>query len=85
MSPVQTLPLSIGLGIAGAVVVVIFHSVAADVVGGAIAVAALVVVIWSTDDWAPRARPRRRARDRRVSAKGSGCRPAGCTVGVTGF
>jgi hypothetical protein len=47
MSPVQTLPLSIGFGIAGAVVVVIFHSVTADVVGGAIAVAALVAVTWS--------------------------------------
>jgi hypothetical protein len=47
MSPVKILPLSIGFGVAGAVAVVIFHSVAGDLVGGAMAVAALVAVTWS--------------------------------------
>jgi hypothetical protein len=47
MSPVMTLLLSVGVGIASAVAVVIFHSIAADVAGGALAVAALVAVTWS--------------------------------------
>jgi hypothetical protein len=48
MSPIKTLLLSIAAGVAGAVAIVIFQTVAADVVGGAVAIAALVVVIWST-------------------------------------
>jgi hypothetical protein len=48
MSPVKTLLLSIAAGVAGAVAIVIFQSIAADVVGGALAIAALVAVIWST-------------------------------------
>jgi hypothetical protein len=47
MTLVKTLLLSVGVGIAGAVGVVIFHSVAADVAGGALAIAALVAVTWS--------------------------------------
>jgi uncharacterized membrane protein YraQ (UPF0718 family) len=47
MSPVKTLLLSVGVAIAGAVAVVIFHSIATDVAGGALAVAALVAVTWS--------------------------------------
>jgi hypothetical protein len=47
MSPVKTLLLSIGFGVAGALAVVIFQSVAADAVGGAMAIAALVAVTWS--------------------------------------
>jgi hypothetical protein len=47
MSPSKTLILSIAVGVAGAVVIVIFQSLAADVVGGAFAVAALIAVTWS--------------------------------------
>jgi hypothetical protein len=48
MSPVKTLLLSIPVGIAGAVAVVIFQSVVADALGGALAIGALVAVISST-------------------------------------
>jgi hypothetical protein len=48
MSSVRTLLLAIAFGDAGAVAVVAFHSVAADAVGGAVAICALVVVISST-------------------------------------
>jgi hypothetical protein len=47
MTPTKTLVLSIAVGVAGAVAIVIFQSLAADVVGGAFAIAALVVVTWS--------------------------------------
>jgi hypothetical protein len=47
MSPYKTLLLSIPAGVAGAVAIVIFQSIAADVVGGALAIAALIVVTWS--------------------------------------
>jgi hypothetical protein len=47
MSPVKTLLLSIAAGVAGAVAIVIFQSVAADVVGGALAIGALIAVTWS--------------------------------------
>jgi hypothetical protein len=47
MSPATKMLLSIAVGVAGAVLIVIFHSVAADVVGGALAIGALIVVTWS--------------------------------------
>jgi hypothetical protein len=47
MSHYKTLILSIPVGVAGAVAIVIFQSIAADVIGGALAIAALVVVTWS--------------------------------------
>ena len=46
-SPVTILLLAIAVGVAGAVAVVIFDSVAADAVGGALGLAALAVVIRS--------------------------------------
>jgi hypothetical protein len=46
-SPVTTLLLAIAVGVAGAVAVVIFQSVVADAVGGALGLAALAVVIRS--------------------------------------
>jgi hypothetical protein len=48
MSPVTTLPLAILVGVAGAVAVVILQTLVADVVGGAVAIAALIGVTWST-------------------------------------
>jgi hypothetical protein len=48
MTPTRTLLLSIPVGVAGAVAVVIFQSVVADALGGAIAIGALVAVISST-------------------------------------
>ena len=48
MSPVKRLLLSIPVGIAGAVAVVIFQSVVADVLGGVVAIGALIAVISST-------------------------------------
>jgi hypothetical protein len=48
MSPVKTLLLSIPVAVAGAVAVVIFQSVVADVLGGAVAIGALIAVISST-------------------------------------
>jgi divalent metal cation (Fe/Co/Zn/Cd) transporter len=47
MSPVTTLLLASAVGVAGAVAVVIFDSVIADVVAGAVAFAALAVVMRS--------------------------------------
>jgi hypothetical protein len=47
MSPIRTLPLAIGLGVAGAIAVVIFHTLLTDVVGGVLGVVALIVVTWS--------------------------------------
>jgi hypothetical protein len=47
MSPYKTLLLSIPVGVAGAVAIVIFQSIAADIVGGALAIAALIGVTWS--------------------------------------
>jgi hypothetical protein len=47
MTPYKTLLVSIAVGVAGAVAIVIFQSLAADVVGGAFAIAALIVVTWS--------------------------------------
>jgi len=47
MSPYKIMLLSIAVGVAGAVVIVIFQSIAADVVGGALAIAALITVTWS--------------------------------------
>jgi hypothetical protein len=44
MSHSNTMLLSIPVGVAGAVAIVIFQSIAADVVGGALAIAALIVV-----------------------------------------
>ena len=48
ISPVTTLLLAIAVGVAGAVAVVIFGSVVADVVGGAIGLVALAVVTRTT-------------------------------------
>jgi hypothetical protein len=48
MSPTKTLLLSIHVGVAGALAVVVFQSVVADALGGEIAIAALVAVISST-------------------------------------
>jgi hypothetical protein len=48
MTPTKTLLLSIAVGVAGAVAIVIFQSLAADVVGGAFAIAALIAVTWSS-------------------------------------
>jgi hypothetical protein len=48
MSPVKTLLVSIFVGVAGAVAVVVFQRVVADALGGAVAIAALIGVIWST-------------------------------------
>jgi hypothetical protein len=47
MTPVKTLLLGIPVGVAGAVAVVIFQTLAADVAGGAVAIAALIAVTWS--------------------------------------
>lgn len=47
MSPTKTL-LSIHVGVVGALAVVVFQSVVADALGGAIAIGALVAVISST-------------------------------------
>jgi hypothetical protein len=44
MSPTKTLPLAIILGVAGAVTVVVFQSTAADLVGGVVAIVALIAV-----------------------------------------
>jgi hypothetical protein len=48
ISPLTTLVLAIAVGIAGAVAVVMFQSVVADVVGGLTALVALAMVIKST-------------------------------------
>jgi hypothetical protein len=48
LSPISAIVVAIAMGVAGAVAVVIFDSVIADAVGGALAVAALAVVIRST-------------------------------------
>jgi hypothetical protein len=47
MTPVKTLPLGIAVGVAGAAAVVIFQTVMADLVGGALAIVALIAVTWS--------------------------------------
>ena len=47
MSPITTLLLAISVGVAGAVTVVIFQTLMADVVGGALAIVALFAVTWS--------------------------------------
>ena len=47
MKPVKTLPLGIAVGVAGAAAVVILQTVVADVVGGALAIVALIAVTWS--------------------------------------
>jgi hypothetical protein len=44
MSPAKTLPIAIILGVAGAIAVVIFHTTAADLVGGVVAIVALIAV-----------------------------------------
>ncbi|HVD56106.1 MAG TPA: hypothetical protein VNC17_04635 [Thermoleophilaceae bacterium] len=43
----KTLPLGIAVGAAGAAAVVIFQTVMADLVGGALAIVALIAVTWS--------------------------------------
>lgn len=48
VSPITILLLAIAVGVVGAVAVVIFDSVVADVLGGAIGLVALAVVIRST-------------------------------------
>lgn len=47
MSPLRTLPIAIFLAVAGAVAVVIFQTVVADVLGGALAIVALIAVTGS--------------------------------------
>lgn len=47
MSPLKTLPLGVAVGVAGAAAVVVFQSVVADAVGGALAIVALIAVTWS--------------------------------------
>jgi len=44
MSPARTLPLAIAVGVASAVAIVAFQSAVVDAVGGALAIAALIVV-----------------------------------------
>jgi hypothetical protein len=46
-SPITILLVAIPVGVAGAVAVVIFGSVVADAVGGALGLTALAAVIWS--------------------------------------
>jgi hypothetical protein len=48
ISPITILLVAIAVGVAGAVAVVIFDSVVADALGGAVGLVALAVVIRST-------------------------------------
>jgi hypothetical protein len=48
LTPISAIAVAIAVGVAGAVAVVIFDSVVADVVGGALGMAALAVVIRAT-------------------------------------
>ena len=48
LSPISAIVVAIAVGVAGAVAVVIFDSVIADVIGGALGLAGLAVVIRST-------------------------------------